>query len=350
MKVVYIVPNPNRIGGVSQSIKRVIDELQNQGVEVSVFCPDFDAMNNLKKPDMVIMRELLLGSRTQQWTQRSIEKLKEEKPDLVVGYFGSSAGYCATAAAKYLDIPVVVSLRGSDVNRDYFSALHNFKLPFICKHADAITTVSSDMKYKLQCWLDREAVFIPNSVNKTVFKPVSEQIGLREKLGLDNRPIVALLGEFKASRGLGVLKHLKEVLSDVQTLIVGYVRPEAQKQIPNWVTKLDYMKDTNDLVGLYNLCDLVLQPSLYDGMPNVVLEAMACECTVIGSPVGGIKDVISHGENGYLCRNPEEWQQTVAFALKNPNPNIGKQARISINEPKEEAKAFYSLFTEVLNK
>lgn len=350
MKIVYIVPNPNRIGGVSQSIKRVIDELQNMDVDISVFCPDFDAMNNLKKPDMVLMQELLFGSKMQEWIQRSIEKLKEEKPDLVVGYFGSSAGYCATAAAKYLNIPVVVSLRGSDVNRDYFAALHNFKLPFICKHANAVTTVSSDMQYKLQCWLDRKAVFIPNSVNKTIFKPVSSTLAFREKLGLDKRPVVALLGEFKASRGLGVLKHLKEVLQDVQTVLVGHIRPESKKQIPNWVTTIDYMRNTEDLVAFYNTCDVILQPSLYDGMPNVILEAMACERTVIGAAVGGIKDVITHGENGYLCDNPEEWQQTVFHALNNPNPNIGKQARASLSEPKDETMAFYTIFKNVLKK
>lgn len=348
MKVVYIVPNPNRIGGVSQSIRRVTDELQNLNVDVSVFCPDFDAMNNLKKPDMVIMRELLFGSSMQEWTQRCIEKLKKEKPDIVIGYFASSAGYCATAAAKYLNIPVVVSLRGSDVNRDFFAALHNFKLPFICKHANAVTTVSTDMQYKVQSWLDREAIFIPNSVNKTIFKPVSNTSALREKLGLDHRPIVALLGEFKSSRGLGVLKHLKEVLQNVQTILVGHIRPEAKKQIPNWVTTIEYMNNTEDLVTFYNMCDLVLQPSLYDGMPNVVLEAMACECTVIGSSVGGIKDLIIHGENGYLCDSPEEWQQTITYALKHPDSTIGKQARVSVNTPKEEAKAFYQVFNDVL--
>jgi len=150
MKITYIVPNPERIGGVSRSIKRVTDQLQEKGIDISLFCPDFEAIKGINKPEMILMRELMIGTQMQEWTQRTIDKLEEERPDLIVGYFGTSAGYCATVAAQYLNIPVIVSMRGSDVNRDFFSSLHAHKLEFVAKNATAITTVSSEMKYKVK--------------------------------------------------------------------------------------------------------------------------------------------------------------------------------------------------------
>jgi glycosyltransferase involved in cell wall biosynthesis len=48
------------------------------------------------------------------------------------------------------------------------------------------------------------------------------------------------------------------------------------------------------------LCDVYLQPSLWDGMPNALLEAMAAGCGCIGSDAGGIPEIIESGVNGTI--------------------------------------------------
>ena len=53
------------------------------------------------------------------------------------------------------------------------------------------------------------------------------------------------------------------------------------------------------------LCDVYLQPSLWDGMPNALLEAMAAGCAVIGSDAGGIPELITHGVDGIVV---PRWQ------------------------------------------
>jgi glycosyltransferase involved in cell wall biosynthesis len=48
------------------------------------------------------------------------------------------------------------------------------------------------------------------------------------------------------------------------------------------------------------LIDVLALPSLRDGLPNALLEGMACKCAIVGTAVGGIPDAISDGENGRL--------------------------------------------------
>lgn len=350
MKIVYVVPDPNRIGGVSRSIQRMMHHLNSNGVEATLFCPDFEAQNGISKPEMMMMRDIFKGTHMQEWTQRVIEKLEAIEPDLVVGYYGSSAAFAATAAAKFLKIPCVACFRGNDINRDFFSPIYADRLRFVAQHASALTTVSSEMKDKVSVWLGADAQFISNSVDTSLFyrRKTEDVEAFKQRYDLDERPVVGLFGEFKPSRGMGILTVLESELKAIQTIIVGEVRNDIKSEMPDWITVIPYIEDVEELATAYSSCDVILQPSRFDGMPNVVLEAMACERTVLGSPTGGIKDLIQHGKNGYLCSTDEDWKNTLRQVLRAGDPNIGIEARKSVPNPNQEASAFLELFTSVL--
>jgi len=60
--------------------------------------------------------------------------------------------------------------------------------------------------------------------------------------------------------------------------------------------------DNADLPDLYRQCDAFILPSVYEGNPKTLLEAMACGCAVIGADSPGIANLIDHGNNGLLCK------------------------------------------------
>lgn len=53
---------------------------------------------------------------------------------------------------------------------------------------------------------------------------------------------------------------------------------------------------------LYNAADLLVLPTLMDNLPNTIVEGMACGVPCVGFEVGGLPQMIAHGEDGYLAR------------------------------------------------
>ena len=85
--------------------------------------------------------------------------------------------------------------------------------------------------------------------------------------------------------------------------------------IKNWIPH-------EDLPDVFNNLKLFIIPSYTEGLPNVLLEAMACGTPVLATPVGAIPDIIKDGETGYTMENnsPDCIIENVTRALSSPNP------------------------------
>jgi glycosyltransferase involved in cell wall biosynthesis len=66
-------------------------------------------------------------------------------------------------------------------------------------------------------------------------------------------------------------------------------------------SKISFLGPRRDLRLVYAALDLVVLPSLWEGLPIALLEAMACRRPIVATTVGGVPEVISHGQNGLLC-------------------------------------------------
>lgn len=347
MKILYVVPSTERKGGLAASVNRITVEMSLLGNEVVVYSTRLSESKN----SLLNTKDIFTGTQMMEITEKVIAEIKAFKPDLVVGYYGSSAAYCAVAAARFCETKVVACLRGNDINRDFFSVLNSPKLSFVMQFADAVTCVSNEMKQKVKAWYNRDSHFIANSVNKNIFFPDIEAAQLlKQEWKLDNRPVVGIFGEFKNSRGLNLFQELESSLKSAQTIMVGEIRDDVKNTIPDWIIPIPYISDVDKLRAAYSLCDIILHPSLYDGMPNVVLEAMACERVVLSSDAGGIKDLITNNENGFICTTIEEWKTAIVERLIYNADETGKKARLTVQSPAFEAKAFYDLFLQVTGK
>jgi glycosyltransferase involved in cell wall biosynthesis len=145
-------------------------------------------------------------------------------------------------------------------------------------------------------------------------------------------------------------------------LIVGKVRDGEDKKF------LEEFQSTNlqlpititghvphkDLPAYYSLMDVFVHPSLRDGMPNALLEAMACGKPVIATPVGGAADVIEDGKNGIFINvnDANALSEKIQELLDNPEKcaALGKNARESIIgrfTPEKELQANLNVYRTI---
>jgi len=84
--------------------------------------------------------------------------------------------------------------------------------------------------------------------------------------------------------------------------------------LPGWISR-------DDLPGYLNQIQLLILPSYTEGLPNVMLEAMACGTPVLATPVGAIPDIIIDGKTGFIMENnsPECIAENVIRALNSPD-------------------------------
>lgn len=87
--------------------------------------------------------------------------------------------------------------------------------------------------------------------------------------------------------------------------------------------------------GYLNRAELFVLPSLYEGSPKSLLEAMACGLPVIGTDVDGIREVIRHRETGYLCGTTSESLRAAILEVMNDawlRETMGAAARTHVVE------------------
>jgi glycosyltransferase involved in cell wall biosynthesis len=151
---------------------------------------------------------------------------------------------------------------------------------------------------------------IPNGVDAACFAPSPRDDALAQSIGLDERPVVGFVGEARAKKGLPLLLlAFAEVAArtPAQLLLVGGVRADSKdtlkvfrKQHPHLSIHVAPYEQPKDMPAWYNLLDVLALPSLRDGLPNALLEGMACARAIVATPAGGIPDALRDGENGRL--------------------------------------------------
>lgn len=310
------------VGGLAISTERFAHLLSSAGHDVRVFCPSLNLPPTEKRTlpcNGVSVTRFGAHKRVDDtlvdWFELVVNEHGREPFDVLHGYFLSQAGFVSTYAGEYLDVPTVVSIRGNDIERAAFDPAKFSHVMYALQHADTITTNSSDLMKKAKAFIDRDVIIIPNGVDINRFKPMERNELLSQMLGLsaNMKPerVIGFVGELREKKGLATLLRAYAQVNQFQPtalLIVGDIRVgedrkvfnELESSIPNSKIMITGYVSNSDLSSYYSMMDVFIHPSLRDGMPNALLEAMACEKPVIATPVGGILDVVRDCENGIL--------------------------------------------------
>ena len=343
------------IGGLAISSERIARLLTSTGHNIRVFSPTLNLLPSEKQihnSNGVSVTRFGISKRMDDtlvdWFELIVEEHKREPFDVLQAYFLPKAGFVATYAGKYLNIPSIVSIRGNDIERAAFDPVKFSHVIYALQNASTITTNAKELAKKAKAFVNKEVHIIPNGVDTDHFKPTSKNNDLANALGLGNDPVIGFVGELRKKKGLETLLPAYAQTCEqhpMTLLIIGEVRQGDDKNFfdqfqlanPNLHIIVTGYIPYNDLPSYYSLIDILVHPSLRDGMPNAILEAMACEIPVIATPVGGIKDILQNETNGITVHINDETMLTekIIELLNNPKKQIslGKNARkIIINK------------------
>ncbi len=246
--------------------------------------------------------------------------------DVVLGAWAYPDGFASVAVAQMLGVPCVVKLHGSDMNVVARMRGPRQALKWALPRASRVVAVSrplADRAIELGVSPGRIDIVL-NGIDREIFRP-ADRADARRQLGLDPATkIVLYVGHLKETKGVFDLLHAFKLrgdeLSGVKLVLVGggaeatacralseqlgvaatFVGEQPHERIPLW----------------FAAADVLTLPSWNEGMPNVVVEALACGRPVVATAVGGIPDVVK-GDGGELVppRDPQALGTALARTL-----------------------------------
>ncbi|MFZ5911366.1 MAG: glycosyltransferase family 4 protein [Chloroflexota bacterium] len=316
-------PDP---GGLAISVGRLAYLLASAGHTVRIFAPTMGLPASEKRtlpsggPSVTRFgAHKRVDDTLVDWFELIAAEHRREPFDLLHAYFLPQAGFVAAYAGKYLGIPSVVSIRGNDIERAAFDPARFAHIMYALQNASALTTNAGELARKAKAFVDREVIVIPNGVDSEHFKPMERNEALAKALGIDEgrkrkderRAVVGFVGELREKKGLQILLSGYAQITMTRPaclLIVGDLRAGDDKQAfdefqsahPDARIVVTGFVAHNDLPAYYSLMDVFVHASLRDGLPNALLEAMACGKAVVVTPVGGMAEVVEDRINGLV--------------------------------------------------
>ncbi len=258
LEEILFVCSGNRLGDCTAAIRNQASALKKAGMNVSFFRVTGSGIPGYFRSVVQLKRQL-----------------KEHRYTVVHAHYGLSGMVASLAGAK----PLVVSLMGSDVLGSWWL---RSMVRWFAVYRWPRTIVKSEAMAEV---LGKESIdVIPNGVDFSIFKPASRNES-REIAGF-NAPKHVLwpADPERGVKNINLARAAFRVLNrkDVDLSII-YGRPTAEMPV------------------LYNASDVVLITSDWEGSPNVVKEALACNVPVVSTPVGDVEKWLLGVEGCFVC-------------------------------------------------
>ncbi|MCK5850204.1 MAG: glycosyltransferase family 4 protein [Kiritimatiellae bacterium] len=216
--------------------------------------------------------------------------------------------------------PYVVIVRGSDLGimekggilgRLFISAL---------KRADAVCAVAINQVTALTKLGVRDVAFVPNGINWSEFGEHKDLLG--SELGLGDSKIVLFVGSLIDVKGV---RYLIEAMSGINAKLVivgdGYLLDDLREMARRLSVDTVFLGriSRTEIPKWFAVCDVFVLPSLSEGRPNVLIEALASGKACVASDIPGTRELIQNGENGFLTppEDSEALKEKIKLLLEN---------------------------------
>lgn len=229
------------------------------------------------------------------------------RPDVIHAHFAVPTGVLGWLLRKATGIPYVISTQLGDVPGalpDQTDHLFRWIKPFtvpIWRDAAAVTAPSEHIRRIALHSYNVAVHILPNGADISSIQ--------KSPLARPDPPRMVFAGRFNAQKNLLFLVETLRKVSDLpwhmefvgDGPVLDAVKHAAQQNgLKNRVNFHGWVSP-DTVHSIMSRCDVLLIPSLYEGLPVVGLWALVAGLAIVGSDIGGITELIEHGRNGFLC-------------------------------------------------
>lgn len=352
-KILYVIDS-FKVGGAQRQLLELVRHIDKTQFQVAI-CPIWDIPDlepMFLDTDVEIFHIHKYFSYDLTIAFRLYKKICQFSPNIVHTWLftGSLWGRIAAILAK---TPIIITGERTVVpahNLPYFIQPIN---RFLSRFNDVITTNSKIGITELihNGYSPKKIRCIYNGVDTLRFSPqVKEQYRefMQEKLRLPSIPICVTVGRLTEQKGqyvlLTAIKKVIDAGKQIHCLIVG--QGEQGEYLKKFVEKIGiennvlFLGNRDDVEMILSAADVFCLSSFWEGMPNVVLEAMAMGLPVVATSVAGTQEAVIDGETGFLVPigDSDELAKRLLLLIQNP----GLQVNLGING-RQRAVNFFSL-------
>jgi len=313
MKILCLIDSLNS-GGAQRQLCMLAVLLKERGYDVEVltyYDYDFyrDFLDKANIPHTTVTASNKLGRMV------AVRKaIRHQKPDVVIAYMGTPSLFAELAGLPKRDFALIVSERSSNF-RENFATKRRF---FFHRLSDAVVCNSfTQTKFiaKTAPWLVKRTTTITNCVDLSAFSPKEVAAAIPN---LINIVVVASFQALKNPMGLVEAMNIVHHDNDYKNITVNWYgnnlfangKPTKRSivflAVKEAIKKYTLENVFNlhdpilDIINIYQSATAICLPSLYEGCPNVIGEAMACGKPVLASNVCDNPLLVAEGENGFL--------------------------------------------------
>ncbi|MCD6459052.1 glycosyltransferase family 4 protein [bacterium] len=365
-------------GGGEEHVRTILAYLQNRGVPVCAAVPEGTQLYNILKKTGIEVFPLYIGHKFHIKSVYKLCGLLRAHCITLIHTHNRREDLIGAICAKMLNIASVTTIHdriNMDQNGNKVVSFGSSVYHFILRNCfDALITVSKATYDDISACakVNREKVYhVINGLDlKRIIPSINKNV-MKRKIGLnENKKIIGFVARIRnSSFGKKGILYLIEAAVEVakyypnSKFVVSGEDDEAakilkkicaKKKISDYFVFLGYRKDVIDIMQCF---DMLICPSLFEGLPRVVLESMALGVPVIGSNVDGIPEVIDDGKCGYLVQPKDasaladrilrllKNQDTLLKFGKNSAEKIKKQFRAELSAEQTE-----QIYIKILEK
>jgi glycosyltransferase involved in cell wall biosynthesis len=266
--------------------------------------------------------------------------LKRRHIDHIHSHFALEAAQYAMFSSMLSGIPFSFTTHGNDI---YYELPDDFTMK--ARRAKFIVAVSDFNRRHLTGQLNappQKVKTIHNGIDTAAFRP-----GPTGRKSLNRPPVLLTVARLHPVKGLEYLIQAYRILKDREIPFTAWIigdgpernRLQAQVEASKLHDEVCFLgnRAQDDVLAHYQKADMFILSSLSEGMPIVLLEAMACGLPVVATRVKGIPEVVAEGETGLMVppEDPPRLAESIIHLINNPSlaASYGRQGmqRVSQN-------------------